>query len=119
MQTNPAIGHPRPRFDLRREIVEDEIAAPGAYEKHQMMLSRIEDDLAQQQDSGRPAPLEQLVALAHRVIVAIAPIGVDDPLLACNAQFVANGHDREVDCTVNLLQIHPAFLSQPDRPAAE
>lgn len=47
LHANPAIGRPQPRLDLWREIVEDEIAAPGTYEKHQMMFTGIDDDFAQ------------------------------------------------------------------------
>lgn len=47
LYAKPTIGDARPELDLRSEIVEHEIAALGADEQHQMMLSGTDDDLAQ------------------------------------------------------------------------
>src|SRR4051812_8828308 len=88
LYAKPTIGDLRPELNLWGEIVEHEIAAPGADEQHQMMLSGTDDDLAQQQGPRRPATPQEFVTFAYSVVIAVPAIGIDAPRLAGQAEVI-------------------------------
>lgn len=55
LNSDPAIGRLRPRHDLRRQIVENQIAASGTHDENKVMLSPIRHDpLSSSAPDGQP-----------------------------------------------------------------
>jgi hypothetical protein len=47
LHADPAIRYPRPELNLGRQVVEDQVAGPGAHHQHKVMISRTSDHFAQ------------------------------------------------------------------------
>src|SRR4051794_28735030 len=117
LHTHPTIGNARPRLDLGGHIVEHQISTVGTDDENEVMLAGIDDDLAEQQGARWPAACEQFMPFADGVVVTIAARWIDHPLFAGQATFISLGCDSPVNNLVNLLEVGPPLLSQPDRAA--
>jgi hypothetical protein len=67
------------RVDLGGEVIQNQIAALGSHDQHQMMLSRTDNDLPQQQYPRGRAAIEQFLAFDDRIVVTVFPVGPDQP----------------------------------------
>ena len=68
--------------NLRRQVVEPEVAAQGSNHQDQVVFAPVGGNFAQKQRASRPAALAQFKPVADRIIVAVAARRVNEPLLS-------------------------------------
>jgi hypothetical protein len=104
LDAEPAVLGLAPGRTIGVQVVEDEIGLIGANHHHEMMLARRHDDLGQQQGARQSPAGQEFVALGHRVIIAIARRGRDQPFLADDARQITLGLYRRLTSELTAMR---------------
>src|SRR5262245_36411695 len=79
LRSNPTITQLSNGTNVTDEIIERKVALICSYDEQQVMLSRRDYDLSQEQSRSRPTARHEFVTLSNRIILAVTNFGRQHP----------------------------------------